>query len=57
MSLRNNIDEDYKKAINGLTGIECFDDWVKEIETETRIEEMVTALLPSQLILIVLAQT
>ena len=27
-------EEDYKKAINGLTGIECFDDWVKEIETE-----------------------
>ena len=27
-------EEEYKKAINGKTGIECFDDWVKEIETE-----------------------
>ncbi len=27
-------EEDYKKAINGETGIECFDDWVKELKTE-----------------------
>ena len=27
-------EEDYKKAIIGETGIECFDDWVKEIKTE-----------------------
>ena len=26
--------KDYMKAINGETGIECFDDWVKEIKTE-----------------------
>ena len=26
--------EDYMKAINGETGIECFDDWIKEIKTE-----------------------
>ena len=30
----NYSEEDYKKAINGETGIECFDDWVKEIKTE-----------------------
>ena len=27
-------EEEYKKAINGETGIECFDDWVKELKTE-----------------------
>ena len=27
-------EEDYMKAINGETGIECFDDWIKEIKTE-----------------------
>ena len=27
-------DEDYEKAINGKTGIECFDDWVNELKTE-----------------------
>ena len=27
-------EKDYKKAINGETGIECFDDWVKEIKKE-----------------------
>ncbi|MDC3018163.1 DNA photolyase [Gammaproteobacteria bacterium] len=27
-------EEKYKKAINGETGIECFDDWVKELKTE-----------------------
>ena len=27
-------EEDYIKAINGETGIDCFDDWVKEIKTE-----------------------
>ena len=27
-------EKDYMKAINGETGIECFDDWVKEIKTE-----------------------
>jgi deoxyribodipyrimidine photolyase len=27
-------EENYNKAINGETGIECFDDWVKEIKTE-----------------------
>ena len=27
-------EEEYKKAINGKTGIECFDDWVKELKTE-----------------------
>ena len=27
-------EEDYKKAINGKTGIKCFDDWVKELKTE-----------------------
>ena len=26
--------EEYQKAINGETGIECFDDWVKELKTE-----------------------
>ena len=26
--------EDYEKAINGKTGIECFDDWVNELKTE-----------------------
>ena len=30
----NYSEEDYKKAIIGETGIECFDDWVKEIKTE-----------------------
>ena len=27
-------EEEYKKAINGETGIECFDDWVKELKSE-----------------------
>ena len=27
-------EKDYVKAINGETGIECFDDWVEEIKTE-----------------------
>ena len=27
-------EEEYKKAINGETGIECFDDWVKELKIE-----------------------
>ena len=27
-------EEKYKKAINGETGIECFDDWVKELKSE-----------------------
>ena len=27
-------EEEYKKVINGETGIECFDDWVKELKTE-----------------------
>ena len=27
-------EQEYKKAINGETGIECFDDWVKELKTE-----------------------
>jgi len=27
-------EEEYMKAINGETGIECFDDWIKEIKTE-----------------------
>ncbi len=27
-------EEKYKKAINGDTGIECFDDWVKELKSE-----------------------
>ena len=27
-------EEEYKRAINGETGIECFDDWVKELKTE-----------------------
>ena len=27
-------EEVYKKAIIGETGIECFDDWIKEIKTE-----------------------
>ena len=27
-------EDEYKKAINGETGIECFDDWVKELKTE-----------------------
>ena len=27
-------EEEYKKAINGGTGIECFDDWVKELKIE-----------------------
>ena len=27
-------EEEYKKAINGETGIECFDDWVKELKKE-----------------------
>ena len=27
-------EEEYKKAINGETGLECFDDWVKELKTE-----------------------
>ena len=27
-------EKEYKKAINGETGIECFDDWVKELKTE-----------------------
>tara|TARA_B100000925_G_scaffold14357_1_gene9987 strand:- start:96 stop:1223 length:1128 start_codon:yes stop_codon:yes gene_type:complete len=30
----NYSETDYRKAINGETGIECFDDWVKEIKTE-----------------------
>ena len=30
----NHSEEDYKKAIIGETGIECFDDWVKELKTE-----------------------
>jgi hypothetical protein len=30
----NYSEEDYKKAIIGETGIECFDDWVKEIKTK-----------------------
>ena len=27
-------EEEYKKAINGETGIECFDDWVEELKSE-----------------------
>ena len=27
-------EEEYQKAINGETGIECFDDWVKELKIE-----------------------
>ena len=27
-------EEEYQKAINEKTGIECFDDWVKELKTE-----------------------
>ena len=27
-------EEEYKKAIDGETGIECFDDWVKELKSE-----------------------
>ena len=27
-------EEDYEKAINGKTGIVCFDDWVNELKTE-----------------------
>ena len=27
-------EEEFQKAINGETGIECFDDWVKELKTE-----------------------
>ena len=27
-------EEEYQKAINGKTGIECFDDWVKELKIE-----------------------
>ena len=27
-------EEEYKRATNGETGIECFDDWVKELKTE-----------------------
>ena len=27
-------EEKYEKAINGETGIECFDDWVKELKSE-----------------------
>ena len=27
-------EQEYKKAINGETGIECFDDWVKELKSE-----------------------
>ena len=30
----NYSETDYRKAIIGETGIECFDDWVKEIKTE-----------------------
>jgi len=30
----NYSEEVYKKAIIGETGIECFDDWIKEIKTE-----------------------
>ena len=30
----NFLEKDYKKAIDGETGIECFDHWVKELKTE-----------------------
>ena len=30
----NFLEKDYKKAIDGETGIECFDYWVKELKTE-----------------------
>ena len=30
-------EEEYKKAINGETGIECFDDWVKELKSENHL--------------------
>tara|TARA_Y100000816_G_scaffold290265_1_gene278536 strand:- start:3970 stop:5097 length:1128 start_codon:yes stop_codon:yes gene_type:complete len=33
-SVPSYCEEEYKKAINGETGIECFDDWVKELKTE-----------------------
>ncbi len=33
-STPNYHEEDYKRAINGETGIECFDDWVNELKTE-----------------------
>ena len=30
-------EEKYKKAINGETGIECFDDWVRELKSENHL--------------------
>ncbi len=33
-SIPSYSNEDYKNAINGKTGIECFDDWVNELKTE-----------------------
>ena len=33
-SMPNYHEEVYKKAIDGETGIECFDDWVKELKSE-----------------------